>query len=273
MKKVFSIILFTIAAFFSATMAQETDAALPADTEALAETLGISQDSAAVLKAKIDSAQADQAFNDFLNAPLTTEDRAAVDSTKQSSSSSAEESSSSGEGGIVLYDAQSSSSERRKYTNDAPIYRFMATAGLRSPSRGIFSLEYIVAQEIFNIGVHFTDYDDDYFQFGANAIYYPMETRYFYTFLNSEWFHGNYDKEHRVNGKYEEYNESVNYWRVVIGIGGEALFMEHFGAYVEAGFEFFAGNGGYYLHCGKKNGNLDNDTFKLPYGIGLLFPF
>ncbi len=271
MRKILGIILFTTALFSTMAVAQETGSA---ETAAIAEAMGISLDSAAVLKAKLDSAQAEQAFDDFLNTPLASEDNATPNSTAQSSSSSVgESSSSSGDGGLVLYDDQSSSSERRRYTNDAPIYRFMATAGLRSPSRGMVSFEYIVAQEIFNIGAHFTDYGDDYFLFGASAIYYPMEVRYFYTFLTSEWFHGEYEKERRVNGKYEDYNETANFMRVIVGIGGEALFMEHFGVYVEAGFEFFAGNGGYYLHCGRKNGNLDNDSFKLPYGFGLLFPF
>jgi len=43
--------------------------------------------------------------------------------------------------------------------------------------------------------------------------------------------------------------------------------------YIELGFEFFAANGDYYLHMSKKHGTFDNDNFKLPYGIGFLFPF
>lgn len=274
MRNFISIFLYLVVLLSSAAFAQ--------DMAAVAEANGISADSLAKLQSQMDSAQAAQAFENFLSTPSATGadtagvsagDSSVASAQSSSSSDSAEVSSSSGEGGLVLYDAQSSTSERRQYSTDAPIYRVMGTIGLRSPSRGMVSLEYIVAQEIFNIGLHFTDYGDEYFQFGASAIYYPMETRYFYTFLTSDWFHGSYKKERSVGVDYEDYTETVNYWRVVVGIGGEALFMEHFGAYIEAGFEFFAGNGGYYLHCGKKSGTLNNDKVKLPYGVGLLFPF
>lgn len=188
------------------------------------------------------------------------------------------ESSSSGEGGIVLIgdddDTPAKRPVRRVYSRDAPIYKYQFTAGLRSPSRGIASAEYIVAMELLNVGIHFTDANSDMFQFGAALQYYPMEMRYFYMFLSSDWVHGEYERERDLGkGEYEDYNETINFWRVVVGIGGEALFLEHFGMYVELGFEFFAGNGSYYLHMSKKHGTLSNDTFTLPYGIGVLIPF
>lgn len=264
MRKTFSFILFIILLHSSATFAQIT----------------VTDETAAAVdeQARQDSIQAAHAFDDILSTSYTTEDDAAGNPEFGNSSSSANadseiSSSSQGNGGLVLYDAQSSSSERRKYSKDAPMYRFMASVGLRSPSRGIASLEYIVSQELLNVGVHFTDYDSDYTLWGATITYYPMESHYFYAFLTADWFHGEYDRERRVKDDYEDYTEKVNYWRTVIGVGGEVFFMEHFGAYVEAGFEFYAGNGGYYLHCGKGSGNLNNDSFKLPYGFGLLFPF
>ena len=173
-----------------------------------------------------------------------TQDSLAKDSTANDSTQA--ESSSSGEG-LVLYDGQSSSSSAVRHIGvDAPVYKYQVTVGLQSPSRGIVSLEYIFAQEIFNVNVHFTDYNSHLLQIGVSAIYYPMSMRYFYTFLTSDWFKGKYDRErHKSGGQYEEYTENVNYWRVVAGIGTEFLFLEHFGAYLEAGFEFFAGNGGY----------------------------
>ena len=201
-----------------------------------------------------------------------TQDSLAKDSTANDSTQA--ESSSSGEG-LVLYDGQSSSSSAVRHIGvDAPVYKYQVTVGLQSPSRGIVSLEYIFAQEIFNVNVHFTDYNSHLLQIGVSAIYYPMSMRYFYTFLTSDWFKGKYDRErHKSGGQYEEYTENVNYWRVVAGIGTEFLFLEHFGAYLEAGFEFFAGNGSYYTHLNKDYGTLDNDNIKLPYGFGLLFPF
>lgn len=287
MRKIFSVILYSIILSSVVTNAQDVGDDVVAEqptnaaedprvqpvAEIPAEQTSTTTEASALTQQQQDSLRAAQAFEDILSTTYVPENDVPKDSTTQPASSSSVEESSSSEGGLVLYNAQSTPSERRRYSSDAPIYRFMATAGLRSPSRGIASFEYIVSQEVLNIGVHFTDYGDEYFQFGASAIYYPMEIRYFYTFLASDWIHGEYEKERRVNGKYEEYTETANFMRVVVGVGGEALFMEHFGAYIEAGFEFYAGNGGYYLHCGKKNGNLDNESIKLPYGIGLLFPF
>ena len=160
------------------------------------------------------------------------------------------------------------------YGRDAPVYTFVATAGIQSPSRGLVSLEYVVSQEIFNVGVHFTDYTAEIIQAGVSLIYYPMEVRYFYMFLTSDWIHGEYDRDRDIGaGVYKEYTETVNYGRVVLGIGAEVLFVKHFGAYVEAGFEFFAGDGSYYTNLNKEYGYLDNNKIVLPLGIGVTFPF
>lgn len=225
-----------------------------------------------------DSAARDAAFQDILGQNYTPDgyitalDSAAKDSLAKDS---AQAESSSSEGGLVLYDAQSSSSSPIRHIGvDAPMYKYQVTVGLNSPSRGIVSLEYIFAQEIFNANVHFTDYNSHLLQIGVSAIYFPMSMRYFYMFLTSDWFKGKYDREKRISkNEYEDYEEDVNYWRVVAGIGGEFLFMEHFGAYLEAGFEFFAGNGSYYTHLNKDYGTLDSDKIVLPWGAGLLFPF
>ncbi|MCQ2120517.1 MAG: hypothetical protein MJY78_01640 [Fibrobacter sp.] len=211
----------------------------------------------------------DEAPSDTALADSALADSLAADSLASSSSR--------GEG-LVLYDGQkdmsSDSQPRRKYSRDNPIYRYQVTAGLHSPSRGIVSLEYIVFQEELNVGVHFTDYTDELLQIGASVQYYPMAMRYFYFFLTADWMHGEYERERRNSrGNYEDYDESVNYWRTVVGIGGEVLFMAHMGLYIEAGFEFYAGEGGYYLHMNKNSGYLDSDDFKIPYGAGLLFPF
>ena len=198
----------------------------------------------------------------------------ASSSSTESSSSAEEESSSSGEGLVLIGGDESSSSRRRVYGKDAPVYTFVATAGLKSPSRGMFSFEYVVSQEIFNVGIHFSDYTDEVVQFGVSAIYYPMEVRYFYTFLTSDWVHGTYERDRDIGaGVYKEFEETENYWRVVIGIGTEALFLTHFGLYAEVGFEFFAGDGSYFLHLNKEYGRLNNDNFEIPYGIGIMIPF
>ena len=154
---------------------------------------------------------------------------------------------------VLIGGDESSSSRRMVYGKDAPVYTFVATAGLKSPSRGMFSFEYVVSQEIFNVGIHFSDYTDEVVQFGVSAIYYPMEVRYFYTFLTSDWVHGTYERDRDIGaGVYKEFEETENYWRVVIGIGTEALFL---------------------THLNKEYGRLDNDNFEIPYGIGIMIPF
>lgn len=224
--------------------------------------------------AVVESSSSEDAFANFMDQPSA--DPFASSSSTESSSSAEESSSSNGDGGLVLIggDESSSSSRRMVYGRDAPVYTFVATAGLMSPSRGIFSFEYVVSQEIFNVGIHFSDYTSEVFQIGVSAIYYPMEVRYFYMFLTSDWVHGTYERDRDIGaGVYKEFEETENYWRVVLGIGTEALFLKHFGLYAEVGFEFFAGEGGYYTHLNKEYGRLDNDKFELPYGIGILIPF
>ena len=243
-----------------------------------------SSSSANELSSAVESSSSEDAFASIMDQKFAPEDDAnsaagageteALATTASSSSAAGDSSSASGDGGLVLIGAESSSSERMVYGRDAPVYTFVVTAGIKSPSRGIVSLEYVVAQEIFNVGVHFTDYTEDIFQVGISLIYYPMESRYFYTFLTSDWIHGEYDRERDIGtGVYKEYTETVNYWRVVLGIGAEVLFVKHFGAYVEAGFEFFAGDGSYYTNLNKEYGYLDNNKIVLPLGIGLTFPF
>lgn len=203
-------------------------------------------------------------FPSNMDQTASTDSTASVDSTEEGSSD-----------GIVIYENKDDEKElKERYRRGELVYKYQATAGLRSPSRGIISLEYIVVQEMLNVGVHFTNYNSDYFQFGAALQYFPMQMRYFYMFLGADWIHGEFERERKTGkNKYKEYDETVNYCRGVIGIGGEALFMEHFGMYLELGFEFFAGNGGYYLHMNDEYGTLSNDTFSLPYGIGVIFPF
>ena len=270
MNRLFKIGLAIVAAFTLAAFAQE-----PADSANIAADAPAAVTADSANTTATDSAAARQAqFDDFMNSTYDTGSSSSEQAVSQPESSSSE---TSGDGGLVLYDGNDTPqkpAERRVYSRDAPIFRFMATVGLESPSRGYASFEYIVAQELLNVGVHFTDYTDKVFQVGATVTYYPMEMRYFYMFLTNDWIHGSYDRDRNLGGgDFEEYEETLNAWRVVVGIGGEALFMMHFGMYIELGFEFFAANGDYYLHMSKKHGTFDNDNFKLPYGIGFLFPF
>ena len=256
--------------------AAEISSAVESSSSVAASSAVESSSSATVSSSSVVESSSSDAFASFMDQQLSPDsDPFASSSSTESSSSAEEESSSSGEGGLVLIGGDESSSSRRMvYGKDAPVYTFVATAGLKSPSRGMFSFEYVVSQEIFNVGIHFSDYTDEVVQFGVSAIYYPMEVRYFYTFLTSDWVHGTYERDRDIGaGVYKEFEETENYWRVVIGIGTEALFLTHFGLYAEVGFEFFAGDGSYFLHLNKEYGRLDNDNFEIPYGIGIMIPF
>ena len=256
--------------------AAEISSAVESSSSVVASSAVESSSSATVSSSSVVESSSSDAFASFMDQQLSLDsDPFASSSSTESSSSAEEESSSSGEGGLVLIGGDESSSSRRMvYGKDAPVYTFVATAGLKSPSRGMFSFEYVVSQEIFNVGIHFSDYTDEVVQFGVSAIYYPMEVRYFYTFLTSDWVHGTYERDRDIGaGVYKEFEETENYWRVVIGIGTEALFLTHFGLYAEVGFEFFAGDGSYFLHLNKEYGRLDNDNFEIPYGIGIMIPF
>jgi hypothetical protein len=255
--------------------AAEISSAVESSSSVVASSAVESSSSAMVSSSSVVESSSSDAFASFMDQQLSPDsDPFASSSSTESSSSAEEESSSSGEGLVLIGGDESSSSRRMVYGKDAPVYTFVATAGLKSPSRGMFSFEYVVSQEIFNVGIHFSDYTDEVVQFGVSAIYYPMEVRYFYTFLTSDWVHGTYERDRDIGaGVYKEFEETENYWRVVIGIGTEALFLTHFGLYAEVGFEFFAGDGGYYTHLNKEYGRLDNDNFEIPYGIGIMIPF
>lgn len=259
----------TAAALDTASTVKDTTAASanPKDSSATADTTAQNSiDSASIAETSTGS------FN-YLDS-IAGDTTALADSTAKDTTASAEDSSSSG--GLVLYESKGEKEKElnERYRRGELVYKYQVTAGLHSPSRGIVSLEYIVIPEMLNVGIHFTDYNSDFFQVGGAVQFFPMEMRYFYMFLSTDWIHGEYERERDVGKRiFEEYDETVNYMRVVVGIGGEALFMEHFGMYLEFGFEFYAGEGDYYLHLNKKHGHLTNDTFKLPYGIGVLFPF
>ena len=255
--------------------AAEISSAVESSSSVVASSAVESSSSAMVSSSSVVESSSSDAFASFMDQQLSPDsDPFASSSSTESSSSAEEESSSSGEGLVLIGGDESSSSRRMVYGKDAPVYTFVATAGLKSPSRGMFSFEYVVSQEIFNVGIHFSDYTDEVVQFGVSAIYYPMEARYFYTFLTSDWVHGTYERDRDIGaGVYKEFEETENYWRVVIGIGTEALFLTHFGLYAEVGFEFFAGDGSYFLHLNKEYGRLDNDNFEIPYGIGIMIPF
>ena len=255
--------------------ATEISSAVESSSSVVASSAVESSSSAMVSSSSVVESSSSDAFASFMDQQLSLDsDPFASSSSTESSSSAEEESSSSGEGLVLIGGDESSSSRRMVYGKDAPVYTFVATAGLKSPSRGMFSFEYVVSQEIFNVGIHFSDYTDEVVQFGVSAIYYPMEVRYFYTFLTSDWVHGTYERDRDIGaGVYKEFEETENYWRVVIGIGTEALFLTHFGLYAEVGFEFFAGDGSYFLHLNKEYGRLDNDNFEIPYGIGIMIPF
>jgi hypothetical protein len=48
------------------------------------------------------------------------------------------------------------------------------------------------------------------------------------------------------------------------------MFNEHLGMFFETGFEFYAGDGGYYTYLDMDDGGLSNDEIALPFSFGLV---
>ncbi len=148
-----------------------------------------------------------------------------------------------------------------------------------SPSRGILSIGYVFPNEQISVNVHVPFYDSDYdFVGGIGVSYHFFGKTGPYAFHSSEWINGtisgfSYTINRNKTSDIRETSRDINYWRLVFGFGYQHMFTTHVGAYFEAGFEFFAGNGGYYTHFDADKATLDNDEIRLPAGFGLVISF
>ena len=153
-----------------------------------------------------------------------------------------------------------------------------ATLG-SSPSRGILSIGYSFSNDHISVNAHLPFYDSDYdFVGGIGVGYHFFGKTGPYAFHSSEWINGTIsDFSYTTNGNktsnIRETSRDINYWRLVFGFGYQHMITTYIGAYFEAGFEFYAGNGSYNTLFDVDKATLDNDEIRLPAGFGLVFSF
>lgn len=147
------------------------------------------------------------------------------------------------------------------------------------PSQGMVGVGYTMLGGHLSANVHLAAYNSDYdFMGGIGIAYRFTGLTGPYVYHSSEWITGEMNgftitDVGSENSELIEHTRDINYWRLVFGLGYQHMFLNHFGAYFEMGFEFYAGNGGYYTHFDAEYGTLDNDKPVFPVGIGLVVEF
>ncbi|SHH85752.1 Outer membrane protein beta-barrel domain-containing protein [Fibrobacter sp. UWH9] len=148
-----------------------------------------------------------------------------------------------------------------------------------SPYRGLFGIGYTFANSHFSTNVHIPFYNSDYdFVGGVGVGYHIFGKTGPYIYHASDWINGEflgfkYSFKEKETSTVIENNRSINYWQLTFGLGYQYMFTDHFGAYFEAGFQFYAGDGGYYTHFDADEATLDNEKTSFPAGFGASFSF
>lgn len=148
-----------------------------------------------------------------------------------------------------------------------------------SPSKGLLSIGYTFLEDHFSTNIHLPFYNSDYdFVGGMGISYHFLGKTGPYAFHSSEWINGTFNSFSYsiTDGKtspLKEIERNINYWRLIFGFGYQHMLSSHFGAFFEAGFEFYAGNGGYYTNFDIDKATLDNDKICFPAGFGVTFSF
>lgn len=136
--------------------------------------------------------------------------------------------------------------------------------------QGMVNVEQTFLDDKLSVGLGLHDIVDDYLVLGVSVAWHPRGYDGPYLYHSSQWVHGLASIWNPHHGHDEDH---PNYWRLLFGAGFQQMFFKHFGAYAEIGFQFYAGQGGYYTHLDWDHANLDNDYIELPVGVGLKFPF
>lgn len=149
------------------------------------------------------------------------------------------------------------------------------------PYHELLSIEQTFQTIPLSVNIHIPSYDSEYdFWGGIGVAYYFNGDTGPYAFHSSEWIHASdwnristiYDRNGGFAG-FKNKSVEINYWQLVFGVGYQHMFYKHFGAYFELGYEFYAGNGGYYTHFDRDHATLDNEELVFPAGFGLKFSF
>lgn len=160
----------------------------------------------------------------------------------------------------------------------------MSFAGINAslgfgPSKGLLSIGYAFSDNHISANIHLPFYDSDYdFVGGIGISYHFLGKTGPYAFHSSEWINGTFNSfgysiKDGISSTPKEIERNINYWRLIFGFGYQYMFTSHIGAFFEAGFEFYAGNGGYYTNFDIDYATLDNDKLCFPAGFGITFSF
>ena len=144
-------------------------------------------------------------------------------------------------------------------------------AGLGQAYHGLVGVEQTFLNGHLSANAHWLGYDSDYdFMGGAGVAYRFNGLTGPYVFHSSEFLTGRTNDHiyHEDLGGVKE--ERFYYWRLVFGFGLQHMFNEHLGMFFETGFEFYAGDGGYYTYLDMDDGGLSKDKIALPFAFGLV---
>jgi outer membrane protease len=146
--------------------------------------------------------------------------------------------------------------------------------GLGGGYHGLVGVEETFLDDHLSVNAHWLGYDSDYdFMGGIGVAYRFNGFTGPYVFHSSEWLTGRTNDHiyHENLGGPKE--ERFHYWRLVFGFGLQHMFTKNLGVFLEAGFEFYAGDGGYYTHLDMDDGGLSKDEICLPMSIGMTVQF
>ncbi|MGL1903752.1 MAG: hypothetical protein OCC49_16565 [Fibrobacterales bacterium] len=143
---------------------------------------------------------------------------------------------------------------------------FSINLGTSSPSKGMIGFEYYFLNKTLSSSLYFGSYENEYGSLGVSVTYHPFVFNGPYAFHSWQWVAGH----GTVNGIDLSHN---NYWRIIYGVGYQYAFFSHFGVYAEVGIDSYVGKEGYFLGFDKDTGELNNNFYLFPIGLGIMFPF
>jgi hypothetical protein len=139
---------------------------------------------------------------------------------------------------------------------------------------GLIGVEQTFLNEKVSANIHWLGYDSDYDFMGGIGIAYRFNGLTGpYVFHASELLTGRVNDHiyHEDLGGVKE--ERFFYWRLVFGFGLQHMFTKNLGVFFDIGFQFYAGDGGYYTYLDMDDGGLSNKEICLPMSFGITVQF
>lgn len=128
---------------------------------------------------------------------------------------------------------------------------------IASPNRGALSVANYFRDKTISTNLHFSRANSEHLMLGVGLAYHLLGYNGPYAFHSSDWM--------------IDMGGDGHFWQLDFGLGYQYAFLKHLGIYFEIGYQFYAGNGGYYTYYDE--GKLSNKELLFPLGIGILFPF